>query len=403
MLSTSSDNNKQLPPSPAPSPISTINDTTSLGKMLFEDDSDNNSTNGISSLLQKFEQPPTKLPSPPESPVITLNGQQKPTNVVKVTQKPKEQSIVNKTIQEIEEQFQTLVDQNNAAEEYIQSLQAKVEKYASDATKVRDYEIRVEYLVTKLEQVTEERDFFEDQLNQLSLQNTLSQNNEVPDQYVQSEQETTNIPEAQPQEKQIKDEDMNDLLNVYEEMSTPENDEDNNFDVELYEQYNQSQTQLQQEEIDHLNDKLVEADKGVQMTLMKYVTDLERQKLETKALKEVVKKQDELITKLEDKVQSAAENSEELLKEQVQVQRIELDNKRELLAQLLKEREDLMKRLSSPRNSLRKSSLEFFPTFTRNSLRPSSYSSVTSTSGRDTPPLTAPPKQPLPPLPNLST
>lgn len=377
-------NNKQLPPSPIPSPVSSINNANKM--MMFDDESDNNSVNGITSLLQKFEQPPTKLPTtPPESPIITLNnnGRPKTDNKLMATQQKlnnNEYSFVNKTIQEIEDLFQTLVDQNNAAEERIQSLQAQVEKYASDATKVRDYEIRVEYLVTKLEQITEERDFFEDQLNQVSLQNTLGnqENKEQPE----------DTPDHQQQENNI-----NELLDVYEEI-TP--DEDSNSDIQIYEQYQQ------EEDIDQL---FVEADKGVQMTLMKYVTDLEKQKLETKALKEVVKKQDELISKLEQKI--STETSEELLKEQVEVQRIELENKRELLAQLLNEREDLLKRLNSsnsPRNSLRKSSLEFLLSTnnSRNSLRPTSFSSIHSSSGRGTPPLTAPPKQPLPPLPNLS-
>lgn len=259
--------NKQLPPSPIPSPTMTSNDDS------------------ITSLLQKFEQPPmlTKLPTPPESP-----------NKLNVTHRPR-YSLLNKTVNEIEDLFQNLIDQNNAAEEYILHLQSQVEKYAADATKVKDYEIRVEYLNTKLEQVTEERDFYETQLNQ-------------------------ELAKPAPQEQDMK---------------------------------------------------------SVQMAMMQYLTDLEKQKLETKGLKQVVKKQDELISKLEEKLEYT---SEELLKEQVQVQSIELDNKRELLAQLLNEREELIHRLNqyNPRNSFRKISLESLKT--------------------TPPPLTAPPKHPLPPL-----
>ncbi|OAD01221.1 hypothetical protein MUCCIDRAFT_156745 [Mucor lusitanicus CBS 277.49] len=170
--------------------------------------------------------------------------------------------------------------------------------------------------------------------------------------------------------------------------------------MQLFDEQSASQIQSQQEEIEILNDKLIECDRGVQITLMKYVADLETQRLEAKALKQVVKKQDELITKLEAKIKEIPENPDALLKEQVEVQRVELENKRELLAQLLNEREDLLRRLNSnQRNSvLRRSSIELLTNIINN--RPASYSSVASSSGRGTPPLTAPPKQPLPPLPS---
>lgn len=350
---------KQFLPSPSPSPTGLNNKS-------------------IANMLQKFGQPPTypsrpittPTSSPPESPVISLKRHPTPTVIKKVAQQKNQFDI---TASEIEDLFQSLLEQNKAAEEYIAKLKVDVEKYSSDATKVRDYEIRVEYLALKLEQVSEERDFFEKELNELQSshhkknhhQNTM----DSPMSPTYTYQHDIVIEDEKILQNQNNDAYMEDILNVYEEISDHSMTGD---EMQLFDQQSQSQQ---------------ECDKGIQMTIVKYVTDLETQKLETKALKQVVKKQDELITKLETKIRN--ESSDELLKEQVQVQRIELDNKRELLSQLLNEREDLLRRVTRRRSSI---------DLIQNDVRPSSYSSVSS-SGRGTPPLTAPPKQPLPPLP----
>jgi len=393
---------KRLPPSPAMSPTSTITSSSNNKK------SENTPTaSGIASMMQKFEQTSplpapshataAKLPSPPESP-----SQQQ--NKLNVTQMPRDANPLLKfdaTASEIVDLFQTLLDQNAAAEEYIKALKQDVEKYASDATKVRDYEIRVEYLALKLEQVSEERDYFEKELNELAhkqKQNVIMSSPLSPA-FSQIDQQDIVIEDEQKLQSQNNDAYMADLLNVYEEISDHD-DHEGGDDMQLFDEQSASQIQSQQEEIEILNDKLIECDRGVQITLMKYVADLETQRLEAKALKQVVKKQDELITKLEAKIKDTPENPDELLKEQVEVQRVELENKRELLAQLLNEREDLLRRLNSnQRNSiLRRSSIELLTNVISN--RPASFSSVASSSGRGTPPLTAPPKQPLPPLPS---
>ncbi|KAK4517201.1 uncharacterized protein ATC70_000533 [Mucor velutinosus] len=400
---------KRLPPSPAMSPTSTIASSS-------RKDENPPTANGIASMMQRFEQKSplpttttttatttttttttTKLPSPPESP----SPQQ---NKLNVTQKPRDAHSLFKfdaTASEIVDLFQSLLDQNAAAEEYIKTLKQDVEKYASDATKVRDYEIRVEYLALKLEQVSEERDYFEKELNELAhkQKQTTVMSSPLSPAYSQIGQRDIVIEDEQKLQSQNNDAYMADLLNVYEEISD-QDDHEGGDDMQLFDEQSASQIQSQQEEIEILNDKLIECDRGVQITLMKYVADLETQRLEAKALKQVVKKQDELITKLETKIKEVPENPDELLKEQVEVQRVELENKRELLAQLLNEREDLLRRLNSnQRNSvLRRSSIELLTNIINN--RPASFSSVASSSGRGTPPLTAPPKQPLPPLPS---
>jgi hypothetical protein len=121
-----------------------------------------------------------------------------------------------------------------------------------------------------------------------------------------------------------------------------------------------------------------------------------------------MQKQDTLIKRLEVKL---SVEPDELLKEQVKVQSIELENKRKLLSQLLNEREELKRKLADnnrpyiPINQER-ASIDVLLDIT-NSIdfkRPNSYmsidsSSTCSTTGRGTPPLTNPPKHPLPPLP----
>ncbi|CAO3629284.1 unnamed protein product [Mucor hiemalis] len=386
--------NKILPPSPASSP------TNSIQK---QDNTTNNNKN-ISNILQKFGQPPTYTSRPITTPtaIATATPPESPTAVTtqsikkNVTPSKFDHNKVDVTLNEIEELYQKLVDQNKAAEEYIEKLQKDVEKFSSDATKVRDYEIRVEYLALKLEQVSEERDMFEKELLDLQLKSSKQQTEEAPVSPMSpayTYQHDIVIEEEQKLHNQNNDAYMADILNVYEEISDRSEDDGEGDHMQLFE--------AEEEEDEHLVDvqsqQQQDCDRGMQMAIVKYVTDLETQKLETKALKEVVKKQDELITKLENKVRAAEVSSEdELLKEQVQVQRVELENKRELLAQLLNEREDLLRRLNSNQRKSRRSSIELISHMLKDN-RPNSYSSITS--GRGTPPLTAPPKQPLPPLP----
>lgn len=413
--------NKILPPSPASSP------TNSIQK---QDTNNNNSSSNknIANILQKFGQPPTYTSRPITTPTttattttttaaVTATPPESPTTAA-VT--PQQQSIkknvtptkfdhhkIDVTLNEIEELYQKLVDQNTAAEEYIEKLQKDVEKYASDATKVRDYEIRVEYLALKLEQVSEERDMFEKELRELQLKNSSKQHKDdasAPMSPAYTYQHDIVMEEEQKLHNQNNDAYMADILNVYEEISERSEDEDGEGDhMQIFDEAETGEPEDHIiEDIQSQSQQLQQdCDRGMQMAIVKYVTDLETQKLETKALKEVVKKQDELITKLENKVKAAESSTstagdDELLKEQVEVQRVELENKRELLAQLLNEREDLLRRLNSNQRKSRRSSIELISNILKDD-RPASYCSISS--GRGTPPLTAPPKQPLPPLP----
>ncbi|KAG1445984.1 hypothetical protein G6F56_009724 [Rhizopus delemar] len=131
-----------------------------------------------------------------------------------------------------------------------------------------------------------------------------------------------------------------------------------------------------------------DCDRGVQITVAKYLLEIEQKRLESKSLKEIIEKQDQLIQKLEIKTRDNGDQL--LLKEQVEVQQRELESKRELVIQLTNERKKLLA------NHKRRSSIEMLTDkIAHLNNRPSSISS----NGRGSPPLTAPPRQPLPPLP----
>lgn len=259
---------------------------------------------------------------------------------------------------EIVELYQQLLDQYNASQEYITTLER-------EATKVRDYEIRVEYLANKLEQVSEERDYFEQQLKQ-----------HMPPSPAISQKEVV-------QDQQKNDAFMADLIHVYEDIIDEEDNEEEGDELIIFDDNNNNNNNNN----DHIMNLENEIQKGIQLTIAKYVNDLEQQRQETKQLKQVIQKQDELITTLENKLQNQS-----LLKEQVELQTIELENKRELLSQLLNGRDDLFKK---------KRSSSTLSTSSSSSSQGHSNRHSSLSSGRRTPtPLTAPPKQPLPPLPS---
>lgn len=303
---------------------------------------------------KKFDQNVDHPPTPPESPISQTK---KTTHHVTPNS---DLARFDAIAAELIDMHSTLIQHSTDSDVYIQKLQSDVDKYASDVTKVRDYEIRVEYLAQKLEQLSEERDQLEEELM------TLRRQGPPPPPPVVSNHVTSPLSPALTQffqqnvtvertEKQ-NEEFMTDFLNVYEEMSEQEN-------------------MTPQDEISVLNERLAECDRGVQITIAKYVTDLETERLEVKRLKQVVKKQDELIAKLDVKPDT-------LLQEQVELQKTELENKRELLTQLVTEREELIYRLRRYSQGSQRSSMSSHRRSLRGSLPP-----------------TAPPSQPLPPLP----
>ncbi|KAI7885317.1 hypothetical protein K492DRAFT_190981 [Lichtheimia hyalospora FSU 10163] len=168
--------------------------------------------------------------------------------------------------------------------------------------------------------------------------------------------------------------------------------------------------------------QLLAMEKGAQSVFERQARDLENERKQTRTLTEVVHKQEELIAALEGKVSSAQCERDELLllQEQVELQQLEIKDKRNLLTRLLEEREEIFKLLRSqqnhPNGSMRSTSADL-PSSERlhhrhllsrassPALRQTAL--VRSSSGllsRPTspPPLTAPPRDPLPPLPKSS-
>ncbi|KAF7722259.1 hypothetical protein EC973_003510 [Apophysomyces ossiformis] len=332
--------------------------------------------------------------------------------------------------------YQEALDRASAAEERIKQLEAELELALSDTTKVRDYEIRVEYLAQKLEQMSEERDNLEQEL-------TMSQQNNGK---LDTPVSPICHPLPTPAEKQNDPE---------TEETRSENEEFLNGILDAYKNGDEEYTNTKyQQEISALNEQLAAYDQGMKIAMETYVKQLEMQRQEAKNLRNVVSKQEELIGKLEERLGNSelpakvnahllhvrtdlviGENgrqsiqristlggNEELLREQVELQRIELEDKRELLTQLLNERETLLNvaqadyvKPKTNRSSAR-SSIDFLAELTKSDLHLASNSPTRSYTGqtprssygsqcrgRATPPPSAPPRDPLPPVPVSSS
>ncbi|KAJ8661247.1 hypothetical protein O0I10_002996 [Lichtheimia ornata] len=174
--------------------------------------------------------------------------------------------------------------------------------------------------------------------------------------------------------------------------------------------------------------QLLAMEKGAQSVFERQARDLENERKQTRTLTEVVHKQEELIAALEGKVSSAQCERDELLllQEQVELQQLEIKDKRNLLSRLLEEREEMFKLLRSQQSnynnngSMRSTSADLPSSerphpqqYHRHLLSRASSPALRQTalvrsssglSSRPTspPPLTAPPRDPLPPLPKSS-
>lgn len=175
--------------------------------------------------------------------------------------------------------------------------------------------------------------------------------------------------------------------------------------------------------------QLLAMEKGAQSVFERQARDLENEKKQTRKLTEVVHKQEALVAALEGKISSAKCERDELLllQEQVELQQLEIKDKRNLLTRLLEEREEMFKLLRSQQHynnnnhdgSMRSTSADlpsserFHIVHHRHLISRASSPALRQTalvrsssglSSRPTspPPLTAPPRDPLPPLPKSS-
>ncbi|KAL1933178.1 hypothetical protein VTP01DRAFT_8856 [Rhizomucor pusillus] len=190
---------------------------------------------------------------------------------------------------------------------------------------------------------------------------------------------------------------------------------------------------------------LADVEKGAQIMLARQARDLETERLQTRALKQVIFKQDKLVTALEARLSQQrreASDKSALLMEQLDLQRIELEDKQALLAKLLDEKEELLLRLTmtnknnpisysacnAANTSIKmgrrcsasiRSSIDVLAEMIESDIRfadvtakqPTSRSSTSSRGSSSfavsdssrpmSPPLSGPPRDPLPPLPSM--
>ncbi|KAI8145260.1 hypothetical protein BJV82DRAFT_667157 [Fennellomyces sp. T-0311] len=403
--------------------------------------------NGVASLLSKFgnEATPARPPPSPrnntiptEVPTSRPGNNKTPTTTTTTTTRPtinepkpsptppttkKTATAMNRSsTQMIEEEIMSIyeeaVKKAEAAEKEIEDLKNQIATYETDATKVRDYEIRVEYLAQKLEQVSEDRDCLEQELR---MYRERQGNLDTPVSPVFQHRLSEIFSDKQPIDNQ-EDEDgnsefMHGILDAYED----DEDENSSFGIQSE---RQSQDSDKERQIAFLTEQLRAADEGTKLTVQHYLSELEQERLRSKAMEKVLKKQEELISTLETKLASSApstpvrvaprpprnaslasptrENSnqtERALRAQVESQRAELEDKRTLLTQLLNEREDMLKKVKLGASRPGASSFDILAELARPSADPKS----SPVDGRNTPPPTAPPRDPLPPVPSATS
>ncbi|ORY99259.1 hypothetical protein BCR43DRAFT_488978 [Syncephalastrum racemosum] len=349
--------------------------------------------------------------------------------------------------QELSAMYQEALDQYSAAQERLKELERDVEVYASDATKVRDYEIRVEYLAQKLEQISEERDALEQELkmyrerhgtldtptspvfNQRLSQLFGKDRSEAGDKEGGEEHHENGEQEAEEEN----DGEFYGLLDAY-----GDDEGEHEERVSIQEDNRSSRSSHQSNPVSHrqleaLKKQLRACDEGAKMAMQQYVATLERERLESKALRDVVRKQDELIHTLEQQITSGKNDATpatpvasrpprgaslaistdkklqpkdmppmpanasstqaeyQQLREQLESQGRELEDKRALLTQLLNEREEYMKQ--SGRSNA--SSIDVLAEMAK----PPARSHSRNNNSANTPPPSAPPRDPLPPVP----
>lgn len=419
---------------------------------------------GVASMLSKFDQHArtttnntTTTITQPNIDKTTLNAKtsssssnKQPITTTQPTimsdMKDKRREKIDVTINELMCMYETIMQQYQAAQTTIEQLQTKEEMMISKdsnvmSSQIRDYEIRIQYLSDKLEQMSQEHDELEQQLAAYRSQDNDDSHHHHHHEDVNKQRritvETNTTRSDQP------DDFWNCLLDTYDKSSVStgctsarttsneESDEENmGCSKEVITMVEHEQQLLS------IKKQMSALERGAHMMFELQAGELESERIQTRALSEVVLKQDKLIAALESQLCSTQRSDDQLLlQEQMELQRIELEDKRALLARLLDEREDLLKRTTSPpcktpnrsRSASVRSSIDILSEMSRtdsighplsrascSSLRQqqqqqqhlASTRSSLSTSlhlGRSTPPLTAPPRDPLPPLPARSS
>lgn len=347
-------------------------------------------------------------------------------------------------INELTCMYETIMQQYQAAQTTIEQLQTKEGMIVTKdsnvmSSQIRDYEIRIQYLSDKLEHMSHEHDELEQQLA------AYRSSNQDNDHHLEDASKQRRITvETNTTRSDQPDDFWNCLLDTYDKSSVSTGctsaRTSNENDEETMSCDKEAVVTVDHEQLLSIKKQMSALERGAHMMFELQAGELESERIQTRALTEVVRKQDKLIAALESQLSSKQRTDDQLLlQEQMELQRIELEDKRALLARLLDEREDLLKRTStttSPpcktpnrsRSASVRSSIDILSEMSRtdstghplsrascSSLRQqqqqqqqqlASTRSSLSTSlhlGRSTPPLTAPPRDPLPPLPARSS
>ncbi|KAI8344832.1 hypothetical protein BC941DRAFT_465036 [Chlamydoabsidia padenii] len=177
---------------------------------------------------------------------------------------------------------------------------------------------------------------------------------------------------------------------------------DNDNEVDQSEEYEDAitdyhrQTSIQRH-MNKLQEQLTACEKDSFWMMNKYVGELERERLLSRSLVTIIQTQDELITSLESTKSSSFAHQEQhnfLLCSQLELQRMELEDKQELLTMMADERDDLMekvKQLTQPRTLSTCS--------TSSSIASCLDWPLTRPPRPCSPPQTPPPREKLPPTP----
>ncbi|KAI8986995.1 hypothetical protein BDB01DRAFT_784220 [Pilobolus umbonatus] len=168
--------------------------------------------------------------------------------------------------------------------------------------------------------------------------------------------------------------------------------------------------QEHQSQIHALQQQLIECEQTTQQRMLYYVGELEKERLETKRLRSVLCKQDELISVIEKKlfgfIATSHSNDQELLQAQLDLQCIELEDHKKLVTILEIEKDGLLRQLQYIRKKRGLDDNEhptYFYSHTQRSsidlLADLAQSDLLLTHTHPSPPPSPPPSNPLPPLP----
>ncbi|ORY98110.1 hypothetical protein BCR43DRAFT_563420 [Syncephalastrum racemosum] len=198
---------------------------------------------------------------------------------------------------------------------------------AAMQSQLRDYEIRIQYLSDKVEHMSHEHSGLDKQMSKEKRRRSVS------------------TPSMATEEQDL----WSGLMDVYEKGSTTTTtlDTTHDEDKELREDA--------EEQLLSLKKQLVACEKGTHLVVTQQAHALETERLQSRTLRDIVAKQEALISALEEKLDNST-GAFEAQALQLELQQVELADKRQLLSRLLAEREQLYRQVWRAKNNVRPSS-----------------------------------------------